>query len=73
VTLLYPQARLSSHILLPASEIESKRIPPNLLGGESSGGYHDGRGGRDGRVVVGILGWVDIRILLSYLKRICIS
>jgi hypothetical protein len=33
--LLYPQARLSIHILLHASEIESKRMPPNLLGGES--------------------------------------
>jgi hypothetical protein len=31
---LYPQARLSSHILIPASELESKRMPRNLFRGE---------------------------------------
>jgi hypothetical protein len=36
VTLLYPQARLSSHILIPASELESKRMPRNLFRGEYS-------------------------------------
>jgi len=31
---LYPQARLSIHILILASEFESKRMPRNLFRGE---------------------------------------